>query len=110
MPPGRRFRLWEFVSPERRWESGGSAAEGDGRFLTEQEERQESFTLDEFFTQVSKEEEVDLPESVHHARVVIEVLREAVGDEAVNKVRDQLPDEWKPLFDAGSSGQMRRTA
>lgn len=81
-----------------------------GRFLTEQEGRQESFTLDEFFELVSKEEGAELPDSVHHARVVIEVLREAAGDDVVNKVRDQLPDEWRPLFDSGSSGDMRRTA
>jgi uncharacterized protein (DUF2267 family) len=77
-----------------------------GRYLTEQEGRQESFSLEEFLDQVSKEEAVDLPGSVYHARVVMEVLREAVGDETFNKLRAQLPDDWSRLFDAGSQGQM----
>jgi uncharacterized protein (DUF2267 family) len=77
-----------------------------GRYLTEQEGTQESFSLDEFFERVANEEGVDLPKAVYHARVVIEVLREAVGDNTVNKARDQLPDEWRPLFDAGSEGKM----
>lgn len=79
------------------------------RYLTDQEGRQESFTLDEFFDRVSRGEGENLPDSVYHARVVIEVLREAAGDEPVNKVRGQLPDDWNPLFDAGSSGEMRKT-
>jgi uncharacterized protein (DUF2267 family) len=77
-----------------------------GRYLTEQEGQQESFSLDEFFDRVCKEEGVDLPESVHHARVVIEVLKEAVGDDTFNKLRAQLPDDWNRLFEAGSQGEM----
>ncbi len=80
-----------------------------GRYLTEQEGQQESFSLDEFFDRVCKEEGVDLPQSVYHARVVVEVLREAVGDATVNKIREQLPDDWARLFEAGSEGRMPRT-
>lgn len=77
-----------------------------GRYLTEQDAKQESFSLEEFFNQVCKEEGVDLPESVYHARVVMEVLGEAVGDETFSKLRAQLPDDWSRLFEAGSQGKM----
>jgi uncharacterized protein (DUF2267 family) len=66
----------------------------------------ESFDLDEFFRRVSASEGVDLPVSIHHARVVIEVLQEAISPGAVSKVLDQLPDEYRPLFTSGSQGQM----
>jgi len=68
----------------------------------------ESFSLDEFFARVSRREGVDLPKSVHHARAVIDVLREAVSRGAMDHVRDQLPDEWAPLFESGSEGEMDR--
>ncbi|MEH2241168.1 hypothetical protein [Nostoc sp.] len=35
----------------------------------------ERFSLDEFFGRVSQRESIDLPDAVHHARVVIEVLK-----------------------------------
>lgn len=70
-----------------------------GRYLTQQEGKQESFSLDEFFDRVSRSEAHDLPESVFHARVVVDVLREAVGDSTLSKVRRQLPEEWGRLLD-----------
>lgn len=79
-----------------------------GRYLEEQEDVQESFSLDEFFERVAREEGRDLPEAVYHARVVVEVLREAVGDSALKKVSGQLPEEWSRLFEAGSEGPMPR--
>lgn len=81
-----------------------------GRYLSEQEDSQETLSLDEFFRRVAKQEGVDEPESAFHARVVLEVLGEAVGGETLNKIRDQLPDDWQALFHSGSSGQIRRTA
>jgi uncharacterized protein (DUF2267 family) len=77
-----------------------------GRYLTAQEGGQESFSLDEFFDRVCKEEGVDLPESVFHARVVMEVLGEAVGENTFIKLRAQLPEDWNRLFEAGSEGAM----
>jgi uncharacterized protein (DUF2267 family) len=68
----------------------------------------EAFSLDEFFQRVSRREGVDLPKSVHHARAVIDVLRQAVSEGALQHVRDQLPEEWAPLFESGSEGEMRR--
>jgi uncharacterized protein (DUF2267 family) len=76
-----------------------------GRYLREGEGSQESFSLDEFFERVSRSEGADLPDSVFHARVVVDVLREAVGNETVEKAREQLPEEWGRLFDAEVSPQ-----
>jgi uncharacterized protein (DUF2267 family) len=68
-------------------------------------------SLDEFFGRVhSREGEgVDRPEAVFHSRAVIEVLQEALSQGAVEKLRQQLPAEFTPLFEAGSRGQMRTT-
>lgn len=67
---------------------------------------QEAFPLDEFFARVSAREGVDLPKAVHHARVVAEVLREAVSAGEIQDVLAQLPKEYLPLFE-GSSGKMQ---
>jgi uncharacterized protein (DUF2267 family) len=68
----------------------------------------ERFSLDEFFKRVSEREGADLPVSVYHARVVIEVLTEAVTRGQMNDVRAQLPEEFDRLFEAGSQGAMPR--
>jgi uncharacterized protein (DUF2267 family) len=68
----------------------------------------ESFDLDEFFQRVSARENVRLPEAVHHARVVAEVLQEAISPGEIEDVRAQLPDEFDRLFTAGSEGAMPR--
>ena len=48
----------------------------------------------------------DLPRAVYHARVVMEVLQEAVTKGEIEHVRSQLPGEYEALFEAGSQGQM----
>lgn len=68
----------------------------------------EEMTLDEFFQRVSEREGVDLPKSIHHARAVIDVLQEAVSPGQIQNIRAQLPDEWDPLFESGSEGEMER--
>lgn len=72
---------------------------------------QKSYSLDEFFEQVAERQGagVDLPDAVYHARVVFEVLQEAVTQGQLNNVRDQLPPEYNVLFEAGSEGAMSRT-
>jgi uncharacterized protein (DUF2267 family) len=67
----------------------------------------EAFSMDEFFARISRREGVDLPKSVHHARAVIDVLKDAVADGAMAHVRAQLPQEWGRLFESGSEGEMR---
>ncbi|WP_066384210.1 MULTISPECIES: DUF2267 domain-containing protein [unclassified Anabaena] len=65
------------------------------------------FSLDEFFQRVSLLENVDLPNAVHHARTVIEVLTEAISPGEIKDIRSQLPSEFDPLFESGSQGKMR---
>jgi uncharacterized protein (DUF2267 family) len=81
-----------------------------GRYLREAAPRGQRFGFQEFMERVSQEEGVDLPEAVHHARVVIEVLQEAVSAGEIEDVRAQLPAEFDPLFDSGSEGTLGQTA
>jgi uncharacterized protein (DUF2267 family) len=70
------------------------------------EEMGEHFSLEEFFRRVSQREGVDLPKATYHARVVIEVLGEAVSKGEMDDVHAQLPAEFDRLFEAGSHGHM----
>lgn len=65
------------------------------------------FSLDDFFHRVSQREQIDLPAAVFHARVVLEVLQEAVSRGEIDDVKAQLPEEWSRLFEAGSEGELR---
>lgn len=65
----------------------------------------ERFSSDEFFRRVCEKEGVDLPAAVYHARVVLEVLKEAVSPGEIDDVRAQLPPDYQRLFE-GSSGSM----
>jgi uncharacterized protein (DUF2267 family) len=77
-----------------------------GRYLREVEGPAERFDLNEFFERVSGHEGSDLPVAVHHARVVTSVVRDAVTEGEIEDVLAQLPDEYKPLFESGSEGEM----
>lgn len=75
-------------------------------YYLRQVEINETFGLDEFFKRVSQREKIDLPQAVHHARAVISVVQEAVSAGEMADVQAQLPDEFAPLFEAGSEGTM----
>lgn len=75
-----------------------------GRFLEVHGESQR-FDSDEFLKRVSQREHADLPVSVYHTRVVLEVLREAVSPGEIEDVIGQLPEDYKRLFN-GSEGSM----
>jgi uncharacterized protein (DUF2267 family) len=77
-----------------------------GRYLIEQEGDSDRLGLDEFFQRVSEGIGADLPVAVHQARAVISVLGEAVSQGELDKVRQQLPGEFDPLFESGSEGEM----
>lgn len=66
----------------------------------------EKFDADEFYKRVSEREGEDLPAAVFHARAVVDVLRDAVAPGTIDKVRDQLPADYQPLFESGSEGKM----
>ncbi len=69
-------------------------------------QEQTSYSLDEFFEKVAEYEELDLPESVHHTRAVIDVMQDAVSAGEMRDVRAQLPEEYDALFEAGSTGDL----
>lgn len=76
-----------------------------GKFLRDIDTT-ERFPVDEFFLRVAAKETADLPDAAFHARAVIDVLQEAVTTGEMEDVRAQLPDNYKPLFEAGSEGEM----
>ena len=67
----------------------------------------EQMDLQGFLTRVSEREQVDYPEAVFHARCVVEVLDEATTGSLTGKVREQLPSDFDPLFESGSTGSLR---
>lgn len=76
------------------------------RMAPSQEGSGDRFDLNEFFSRVATRDGTELPEAAFHARVVVEVMEEATTGGLVNKIREQFPDEWDPLFTAGSTGRM----
>jgi uncharacterized protein (DUF2267 family) len=62
--------------------------------------------LNEFFERVSSHEGTALPVAVHHARAVASVLRDAVSAGEIDDVLAQLPEDYEPLFESGSEGEM----
>jgi uncharacterized protein (DUF2267 family) len=67
----------------------------------------ESFSMQEFLEKVAEKEGVDLPVSVHHTRAVLSVLQDAVSPGELDDMKDQLPGDWKGLFEAGSEGDLK---
>ena len=65
------------------------------------------FSLDDFFQMVAAREGVELPNSIYHARVVMEVLREAVSAGEMRDVYAQLPEEFRSFIESGIQGQLK---
>lgn len=76
-----------------------------GRHLSEGSKGFERLSLQEFLQRV-EEQLGDGPTSVFHARCVIDVLRDAVGDDTVQSALQQLPDEFRQLFESGCEGEL----
>jgi uncharacterized protein (DUF2267 family) len=76
-----------------------------GAFL-EDADKTERFSVDDFFLRVAAKETADLPDAAHHARAVIAVLQKAITTGELEDIRAQLPDNYRPLFEAGSEGEM----
>jgi uncharacterized protein (DUF2267 family) len=83
---------------------------GIGDYLRLARENEQRFSLDEFFERVAERSGagVDMPEAVYQTRAVITVLQEAVTPGQLAKMRAQLPDEYNPLFENGTEGQLNR--
>ncbi|MCU7496037.1 MAG: DUF2267 domain-containing protein [Ignavibacteria bacterium] len=59
----------------------------------------ESFTVEEFFSRVSRREGTEIPVAMLHARSVLEAIREAITAGEMSDVRAQLPAEFYDLFE-----------
>ena len=67
----------------------------------------ERFSLAEFLLRVCAREGIDLSDSTHHARAVIDVLTRAVSPAEIGEVLERLPDDYRRLF-ASSEGPVLR--
>ncbi|HEX7237344.1 MAG TPA: DUF2267 domain-containing protein [Gammaproteobacteria bacterium] len=61
----------------------------------------ERFSSEEFLLRVCAREGIDLPLSRNHARVVMDVLTEAVPSGEIVDMLDRLPDDYRRLFARG---------
>lgn len=59
----------------------------------------DSFSVQEFYNRVANRENVDTTDAQFHARAVIDVIRDAISGGELDHVRDQLPDDYAPLFE-----------
>ncbi|HEX5418846.1 MAG TPA: DUF2267 domain-containing protein [Gammaproteobacteria bacterium] len=71
------------------------------RYLRASDDQGERFSSDEFLQRICEREGIDLPVSVYHARVVIEVLQEAVSPGEMGNILERLPDDYLRLFTGG---------
>ncbi len=55
-------------------------------------------SYDDFLQRVGESEGVRYEEAEAHARAVMGILREVIGEEDMEKVRRQFPGELAPLF------------
>jgi uncharacterized protein (DUF2267 family) len=62
------------------------------------QEEPERFSLDEFYNRMSQRAGVKLPTAVFQAQAVISVLGDAVTAGEIGDIRQQLPEEYAPLF------------
>jgi uncharacterized protein (DUF2267 family) len=97
IPPGEASDLAAELPPEL------------STFLEGSEEA-ESFSVEAFLTRVAAKERADLPDAIYHVRAVLAVVQEAVSAQEMEQVRGRLPDEFVPLFEAGSEGEMELNA
>jgi uncharacterized protein (DUF2267 family) len=65
------------------------------------------FSVHEFFERVSEREQVDVPVAAFHARVVLEVLQEAVSVGEWQDVVSQMPADWRQVFATGATGNLK---
>jgi uncharacterized protein (DUF2267 family) len=61
---------------------------------------------DAFIQRVAEREGVEPSDAALHIRAVLDVLEDATAG-TLAKIRAQIPDVFDPLFDAGSTGEMR---
>jgi uncharacterized protein (DUF2267 family) len=64
----------------------------------------ERFDRREFIARVAARSGADEPKAAHEARVVMEVVSEAVSEGALNKILASVPEDVSGLLTAGSTG------
>lgn len=64
----------------------------------------ERLSVDDLFRRVAEREQMNLPIAIHHARVVMRVLQEAVSPGEMEKIRAQLPADYAELFERNPVG------
>jgi uncharacterized protein (DUF2267 family) len=79
------------------------------RYLLEAESGQR-FSYTEFLDRVSERADVDKADANYHAQQLVALLAEVVPPGNIEKARNQLPDDYEPLFefvdeDAPSPGE-----
>jgi len=68
------------------------------RYLTEAEHGQR-FDYQEFLDRVAERDGVDSSDANYHAQQVMTVVADDVPAGNIEKIRDQLPDDFDPLFE-----------
>lgn len=66
----------------------------------------EHFGFDEFAHRVAEREHTAEPEAIYHSRVVLELVDQATTGAVMDRVRDALPEDLRPLIDSGSTGTL----
>ncbi|GAB3661380.1 DUF2267 domain-containing protein [Glycomyces tarimensis] len=67
----------------------------------------EHFGFDEFAHRVARREHSDEPTAIYHSRVVLELVDEATTGGVMERVRESLPEDLRPLIESGSTGDLR---
>lgn len=94
---GERLQAPDNVASQLPPEIGRHLSEGSGTF--------ERLGVQDFLQRV-EDKLGSGPEAIFHARVVIDVVRDAVGDDTIQSALEQLPAEFRQLFESGSDGEM----
>lgn len=93
--------------------SAGEAADVDALlpeglhgFLTAtSDETPAEFSVEAFYRRVAEREDVAPDEATTHARAVMAALAVAVGENELQDVREQLPNEYDSLFEPPEPGE-----
>lgn len=81
--------------------------DGIAQYLDGREAIAEDFSSDEFLKRISAREGVRPPDSVYHARAVLDALQAAVSAGEMRDVLQRLSADYAPLF-SGTRGKLRR--
>ncbi|HEX2866296.1 MAG TPA: DUF2267 domain-containing protein [Ignavibacteriales bacterium] len=67
--------------------------------MLQEDGKGEKFTVEEFFSRVSRREGTEIPVAMLHSRAVLEVIKDAITAGEMQDVRAQLPVEFYDLFE-----------